>query len=65
MAVSYPRNMREYAKKNGLSLATIAVSGVEFQGPIDRAEREELMRFVEAFFRRLCKTKPVEADPDA
>lgn len=53
MAVTYTREQRQYAKEHGLRfLATIAVGGMEFQGPVTDEEANELLEAITEFLRR-------------
>lgn len=52
MAVTYSKEQREYAKTNGMSLGTVAVVGLEFQGPITTEERDEILEFWMGFHKR-------------
>jgi len=52
MAVTYTREQRRFAKEKGLTLATLAVTGMEFQGPISEEERREVLDFMTGFLKR-------------
>lgn len=52
MAVTCTREQREAARKHGLHLVTIAVPGVEFQGPVPQEEKDALLAYLTEFFGR-------------
>lgn len=67
--VTYPKEMRAYAKSQNKGLCTIQIDsrtkttksgnhgGVCFQGPITDAEWEEVWAFLEAFWDRRNKRR--------
>ncbi|AWM38692.1 hypothetical protein GobsT_31190 [Gemmata obscuriglobus] len=52
MAVTYTVEQKKLAKIDGQSLATIAVAGIEFQGPVSEDERDALLRWLLDFQQR-------------
>jgi hypothetical protein len=69
MSVSYDKEMRKAAQARGESLATVAVSGVEFQGPVTAAERLKILRMITDLFAAHTgpdgPIKPFDPTPDA
>lgn len=64
MAVTYTKEQQKFAKANELSLGTVAVAGLEFQGPLTATERDELLEFWLAFIkRRSARPKAEVPDP--
>ena len=53
MSVSYPKEMRSYAKAHKLGLVTIAVPGMTFQGPEDRPFQVKLLRMLTAHLKKI------------
>lgn len=45
----YTKEMQAAAREKGWSLATIAVAGIEFSGPVTPAEQKEIVEFWLAF----------------
>ena len=60
MAVTYTKAMRDTAKERGMTLGTVAVAGLEFQGPITTAERDEILEFWMAFYKRRAERLKAE-----
>ena len=52
MSVTYTKEQREHARAKGMTLATVAVVGLEFQGPVTDAERDEILEFWMVFHKR-------------
>lgn len=44
--ISYPKDMKDLAKKDERSLVTVDVPGMMFQGPVDRETAKALLRWV-------------------
>jgi hypothetical protein len=53
MAVTYTRQQRQAAKREGQTLATIAVGGIEFSGPIPADEARRLRVYLREMLERL------------
>lgn len=49
MSVSYTQSQKKAAKDKGLHLVTLAVAGMEFQGPATEDERDAVLRFLMDF----------------
>ncbi|WP_088260661.1 hypothetical protein [Fimbriiglobus ruber] len=63
MAVTYTKAQKDRAKADGLHLATISVSGVEFQGPVTEDDRIHLLKILTDYLsRRSAKLKEDNAN---
>ncbi len=56
MPVSYPKEVREIAKRRGLGLVTVDVPGMNFQGPADPKLVKKLLQVVTQHFAESGKT---------
>lgn len=54
MSISYTQTEKKEAKEKGLNLVTIAVAGMEFQGPVDDEERNRLLHYLLDLQERLA-----------
>ena len=52
MAVTYTKEQRQAARQEGLALITLAVPGLEFQGPVPKEESDLLLYYITQFFKR-------------
>jgi hypothetical protein len=52
MAVTYTKEQRAIAKADGLHLVTLAVGGIEFQGPVSAEEKDRVTQFILGFLER-------------
>jgi hypothetical protein len=58
VTVSYTREQREIAKAKGLSLVTVAVPGVEYQGLVPKETAKALLEWLtENVFKKQSKAK--------
>lgn len=67
MAVTYTKSQREYAKREGLHLVTLAAKGIEVQAPVTEEEMERVVRFVLGFLERRSawlREKAAAGEPD-
>lgn len=60
MSVSYTKEHKDQAEAAGLSLVTIAVSGMEFQGRCDAQETQEVMNFLATFVKKRAERRRTE-----
>jgi hypothetical protein len=54
---SYPRAMKERAKKDGKSLVTVDVPGLCFQGPVSKKHVKEAIMMLTRWFKQRGKKK--------
>jgi hypothetical protein len=52
VTVSYTKEQRDRSKAEGWPLTTLAIPGMEFQGPVLPEERDEISAFMVAFLKR-------------
>lgn len=64
MSVSYDKELRRAAKERGEQLATVAVGGLEFQGPVTLGESLEIVDLIRKLFKQPAPVEPVDtSDP--
>jgi hypothetical protein len=65
MAVTYSKEQRELAKRDGLHLVTISAGGVEYQAPVPAEEMERVKAFImESLARRRMWLKSLRDTPE-
>jgi hypothetical protein len=60
MAVTYSPEQKKTAADRGWRLATLAVPGVEFQGPVSPSDAKELEAYILTYIAR--RAKALKAD---
>ncbi len=59
---SYSAEQRKAAKDSGNHLATISIGGMEFSGPVNDEERDEIAQFLLDFQKRRRHIAEVKAE---